>query len=177
MKRNYQAQANLTLKQYISQQKELIKLEYELETNEKQKTKIPCIDLFFIARSTNTTRKTRKWTTKLPLPKNLIAPEYLIVSDPTYVNVSDKMTVEFIDHTDDPIEGKVEKIRDGELTAVFELDWEGETDRRKCSIKFSPSDTVYKRKMYALKQLNGLNKNLKDMLCRRYPNDQIITQN
>ena len=33
----------------------------------------------------------------MPLPKNLIPPEYLIVNDPTYANISDKMYVEFLD--------------------------------------------------------------------------------
>ena len=86
----------------------------------------------------------------MPLPKNLIPPEYLIVNDTTYVNISDKMYVEFLDCSKDPIEGTVMKIKDGELTAVFELYWEEDTARHKCSIKFLPYDIVYKRKLNAL---------------------------
>ena len=55
-------------------------------------------------------------------PKKLESPEYLIVSDPTFVNVSDKIRVDILDSDKEPIEGTVMKIRDGELTAVFELD-------------------------------------------------------
>ena len=41
----------LTLKQYVNEQLQLIQLDYELETNEKQKTEIPSIDLCFILRT------------------------------------------------------------------------------------------------------------------------------
>ena len=115
----------LTMKQYISKQRELIQLEYDLETEEKQKIGITSIDLCFILRSKTIPKEkkeTRIWTTTLPLPKNLIPPEYLIVSDPTFVNVSDKIRVDILDSDKEPIEGTVMKIRDGELTAVFELD-------------------------------------------------------
>lgn len=170
----------LTLKQYVSEQKELIKLDYDLETEEKQKTDIPSIDLYFILRTktlSGDSKEFRKWTTTLPLPKNLIPPEYLIVNDPTYVNISDKMHVEFLDCSKEPIEGTVMKIKDGELTVVFELDWEEDTARHKCSIKFLPNDIVYKRKLNALHKLKHLNENLKNMLCRIYPTKQNIPKN
>ena len=173
----------LTMKQYISKQRELIQLEYDLETEEKQKTGITSIDLCFILRSNTIAKEkkekkekkeTRIWTTTLPLPKNLIPPEYLIVSDPTFVNVSDKIRVDILDSDKEPIEGTVMKIREGELTAVFELDWEEDSARHKCSIKFLPNDIVYKRKMNAINKLKNLKKELKDMLCGIYPTNQRI---
>lgn len=170
------SQEPITLKQYVEEQEELIKLEYSLETAEKQKTEIPSIDLCFILRTKTLpgdSKETRKWTTTLPLPKNLIPPEYLIINDPTFVNVSDKIYIEFLKSSKEPIEGTVMKIKDGELTAVFELDWEEDTARHKCSIKFLPNDIVYKRKLNALKKLKHLNNDLKNMLCRKYPTQQI----
>lgn len=177
MIRKSKSNRNPNLRSYIKNQRELIKLEYELETKEKQKTKIESIDLCFILRTKTLPGEkieSRKWTTTLPLPKNLIPPEYLIINDPTYVNVSDKMCVEFLNCDKDPIKGTVMKIRDGELTALFELDWEEDSARHQCSIAFLPNDTVYKRKMDALNKLNNLNANLKNMLCRIYPTEQNI---
>ena len=84
------------------------------------------------------------------------------------------MHVEFLDCSKDPIEGTVMKIKDGELTVVFELYWEEDTARHKCSIKFFPNDIVYKRKLNALHKLKHLNENLKNMLCRIYPTKQNI---
>lgn len=133
-----------TLLQYITEQRNLIMLEYELEKNKKKQSKIPCIDLFFIARSNNTTGKKRKWTTTLPLPRNLIPPDYLIQADSAYVNVSDKIIVEFVGWNGYKIEGTVTKVKNGELTAVFDLTWSGEIARYMCIITFAPNDIVYK---------------------------------
>lgn len=162
------------LDKYIKKQKRLIKLEYWLETKEKQKTKIPNIDLYFICRNRFSLKEKKIWTTTLPLPKNLIPPEYLIIADPTYVNISDKMIVNFIDGSKRPIEGEVIKIREGELTASFKLSWKGDSARNKCSIQFLPNDIVYQRKLNALTKLKFLNNNLINMLCRIYPKKQII---
>lgn len=40
----------------------------------------------------------------------MIALEYLIMNDPTYVLISDKMKVEFLDYSKPPTEGKVIKL-------------------------------------------------------------------
>ena len=87
--------SNDPFSKYISNQLSLVKLDYDLETKEKQKTAIYNVDLVFILRSTYWSKKTRNWTTTLPLPKNLIPPEYLIKNDPTSVNVSDKIIIYF----------------------------------------------------------------------------------
>lgn len=167
---------------YISKQESLIQLDYDLITKEKQKTKMENIDLFFKLKSNNwTKKKTRTWTTTLPLPKNLIPPEYLIMTDPTYVNISDKMQVRILDSEDsedsedskDSIEGTVIKIFNGELTSIFELDWKENSARHKCTIRFLPNDIVFKRKLKALDFLKGLNDDLKKMLCEIYPENPI----
>lgn len=162
------------LDEYIEKQKRLIKLEYRLETKEKQKTVIPTIDLLFILRTKSRAKKVKIWTTSLPLPKNLIPPEYLIINDPTYVNISDKIRVEFLDKSKKPIEGEVIKIRDGQLTALFKLAWNGNVKRHNCFIRFMPNDVVYLRKLESLKKLPYLNNNLKKMLCRIYPKNQMF---
>ena len=170
---NRNQSSNDPFAKYISNQARLVKLDYDLETKEKQKTAIDNVDLVFMLKSTYWSKKTRNWTTTLPLPKNLIPPEYLIINDPTYVNVSDKIIIIFNDNSKKRIEGSVIKIYNGELTALFQLDWEENSARHICSIHFLPNDIMYKRKINALKNLTRLNINLKNMLIGIYPKNLI----
>lgn len=141
--------SSILINQYISNQRELINLDYQLQEKEKQKIKISNIDLVFFPKSLQGLKT--KWETEIPVPRNLISPDYLIFPDPSYINHSDKVKVDFLDCEKDSIEGKIEKIKDNQLTATFHLDWEEESIRHMCSVTFLPNDSIFKAKLNALK--------------------------
>ena len=161
--------------QYIQKQDDLIRKEFKLQKKLKSDSPLENVNLLFICRSLpNSKSRTRVWAITMPLPANLIQPDYLLINDPAYVNQGDGIGIKFVDEENDEydestesddydffpknkrkkefdIEGDVKLVTHGEVTALFYLDayiWEDcETVRKTCYIRFLPNRAVFQRKL------------------------------
>ena len=176
----------LPIHDYIDRQRTLLELAYHYESILKQTTKIPDTTLIINPSKliTQITKEVdghkisftaRKWMTQFPVPKNLIAPEYLINTNPIYINNTDIVKIKFLDDSHEPIQGTVIEVRNEIVKVVFYLDiekWKEEcTVRSECKIVVFPSDIIFKRSKKALRELPSLNPDIQKMLCGILPKE------
>ena len=188
--RNYFA----NIDDYKTTMSSLIQQEYNLIVKLKAENNLKNIELNFQYYYDGHSKghDIRVWGVTMPVPAKLLAPEDLELNSPAYVNPGDSIKISWdpkfiptdfkepIDH----IEGKIEHVKFGKLTAIFKLKtgvWPPDAVKPDAprntkpprrivyNIDFLPNDAIFKRRMKSLKKLNQLSPIIQRALIGELP--------